>query len=70
MVTAQSDGMLKIFPFPAPHNGAGGAAGSAVDVSCPIPGGDVHQWQPRSASVRAHKGTLTSATALVCGVCV
>lgn len=65
-MTAQADGLLRIFPLPSPLNGAGcGGARPALDASCPVPGGDVYKWAPRVASVRAHKGGLTGATSLV-----
>lgn len=65
MVTAHADGTLQIFPHPGPQNGAGGGTGGSVDASCPVPGGGVHKWLPRTATLKAHKGGITCCTALV-----
>lgn len=56
----------QVFPYPAPHNGAGGTgAGPDFDASCPMPGGGVHKWMPRTAAVRAHKTGIVCSTYMV-----
>jgi hypothetical protein len=67
MVSAHADGMLSVYPLPSPFNGAGGGPEADVDASCPEPGGSMHSWQPRAARVRAHRGGLVAAAALVPG---
>jgi hypothetical protein len=67
MVTAHADGTLHVYPLPSPRNGAAGAQGAETDASCPTPGGDAASWRPRAARIKAHRGGLVGATALVSG---